>query len=189
MSDGPLTSLDDLLALLGQAHGLHDLGDGGVSITDHGLQCAHQLAQERPDDVELQVAGLVHDVGWLERSPDGWCVDPAAAHDARGAEMVGPLLGERVAALVGGHVDAKRYLVATDAGYRSRLSPASVATLSFQGEAMDAAEVAEFEARADCADLVALRTADDAAKVVGVDVGDLDRWRPALADLAQTSFL
>ena len=57
------------------------------------------------------------------------------------------------------------------------------------GEAMDAAEVAEFEARADCADLVALRTADDAAKVIGVDVGDLDRWRPALAALAQTSFL
>ena len=39
----------------------------------------------------------------------------------------------RVARLVGAHVDAKRYLVATDPAYRARLSPRSIETLHAAG--------------------------------------------------------
>ena len=50
-------------------------------------------------------------------------------HDRRGATIVGPLLGARVAKMVGSHVVAKRYLVTTDPAYRSRLSVRSIETL------------------------------------------------------------
>ena len=35
----------------------------GLSELDHGLQCAYELSCLQPDDAELQVAGLVHDIG------------------------------------------------------------------------------------------------------------------------------
>ena len=42
---------------------------------------------------------------------------------------------ERLANLVGGHVDAKRYLTATNASYMERLTLASQQTLRLQGRA------------------------------------------------------
>ena len=72
----------------------------------------------RPDDTELQVAGLVHDIGHQFASDE--------QHGVLGAERSGRLLGDRVAALVEMHVPAKRYLVATDPDYRSALTEGSI---------------------------------------------------------------
>jgi predicted HD phosphohydrolase len=94
------------------------------------------------------------------------------------------LLGDRVAGLVGGHVAAKRYLLTTDPDYATRLSHRSEVTLGFQGGLMDASEVAAFEQRPDRDDLVALRRADDAAKVRGAIVDVLDAWRPLVERVA-----
>ena len=121
-------TVDGLLGLLATTAGFTD--DEDVDLLTHSLQCAERLAERHPDDVELQAAGLVHDVGHAG-APD----DPAH-HDRVGAEMVGELLGERVAWLVRHHVVAKRYLVTTDPGYRGRLSPRSVETLALQGDAV-----------------------------------------------------
>jgi predicted HD phosphohydrolase len=181
--------LTTLVAMLQASALLHDESDDAdVSLLEHGLQCAHRLAHERPGDLALQVAGLVHDLGWLE--PDGrggWTVDMAARHDRVAAALVEPVLGGRVAALVGGHVAAKRYLVATDPRYRDDLSERSRETLGFQGEAMAPGEVAAFDRRADRDDLLVLRRADDAAKVPGAAVPGLDAWLAALEQVAATA--
>ena len=160
--------------------------EGGLPILEHSLQCAALLRASHPDDVELQVAGLVHDLGWLGRSPGGWTLRADAAHDVDGRELVRGLLGDRVANLVGGHVAAKRYLVATDPAYAALLSARSEVTLGFQGGVMHPAEVADFEQRADRDDLVVLRRADDAAKVRGKAVAGLDAWRPVLTSMCRT---
>jgi predicted HD phosphohydrolase len=160
--------------------------EGGLPILDHCLQCAARLRDARPDDVELQVAGLVHDLGWLESAADGWVLQLDATHDRRGAALVAPLLGARVAALVGGHVSAKRYLLATDPGYAALLSARSEETLGFQGGVMTADEVHEFARRSDREDLVVLRRADDAAKVRNAMVDRLESWRPAVERVAVT---
>jgi predicted HD phosphohydrolase len=181
VSDGSdvARDVDDLLAMLRAAHAWDDLE--GLSILDHGLQTAAILRREHPDDVELQVAGLVHDLGWMQRGADGcWTPDPRAAHDRDGAARLGPLLGARVARLVGGHVAAKRYLVATDTAYRATLSPRSLETLAFQGESMGPDEIAGFERDPDCAALVALRRADEQAKEIGLATDALEQWRPAV---------
>ena len=50
----------------------------------------------------------------------------------------------------------------------------------FQGGVMTAGEVAAFEQRPDRDDLVALRRADDAAKIRHAPVDPLESWRPAV---------
>jgi predicted HD phosphohydrolase len=158
----------------------HADDEGGLPILDHCLQCAARLRSSHPNDVELQISGLVHDLGWLESSGGRWTLRLDATHDVTGRDLVAPLLGPRVAALVGGHVAAKRYLLATDAGYASLLSARSEETLGFQGGVMTPDEVAAFERRIDRDDLVALRRADDAAKVRNAPVEPLESWRAAV---------
>jgi hypothetical protein len=90
------------------------------------------------------------------------------------------VLGERVAALVEAHVTAKRFLVATEPGYDGALTALSATTLALQGGPLSAVEVAVFAARPGAGDAVALRRADDAAKVPGSPVRPLGSWIPLL---------
>ena len=174
----PFVDVDALFDALRASADADD--EGGLPILDHCLQCAARLRSSHPDDTELQVAGLVHDLGWLEPVDGRWTLRLDATHDVSGSELVAPLLGPRIASLVGGHVAAKRYLLATDPAYAALLSARSEETLGFQGGVMTADEVAEFERRPDRDDLVALRRADDAAKVRNATLDALDSWRPAV---------
>ncbi|MGZ8734028.1 MAG: HD domain-containing protein [Acidimicrobiia bacterium] len=170
-------TIDELCALLRDGAKRDD--EERLDLLAHGLQCAELLAARAPHDVELQAAGLVHDVGTV--------VDPYAmdTHAGRGGALVAPLLGARVGRLVALHADAKRYLVATDSSYRSRLSARSLETLIEQGGVMDECEVAAFAGIAELDAVLALRRADDDAKVPGRPVADLDTWRPILEQLTR----
>jgi predicted HD phosphohydrolase len=174
MAPTPVRNVDALFAALDDGLGTPDV----VSALDHALQCAALLALEVPDDVELQIAGLVHDVA-SSMQPR-----PSGDHAAAGAELVRTLLGNRVADLVGGHVAAKRYLVTVEPAYRTVLSDNSTATLARQGDAMRAGELEVFERSPLRDDWVRLRRADDRAKVVGAGVPGLDHWRPVVDRLA-----
>lgn len=138
----------------------------------HGLQCAYELQVQFPDDIELQLAGLVHDVAHR--------VTSEAMHGIVGAEIIRPMLGNRVAELVELHVDAKRYLVTVDPTYRSMLSPVSIHTLELQGGDMNHEERLAFETNPHALDAMKLRRADEAAKVDGREVPGLDHWEPIL---------
>ncbi|MEO6467786.1 MAG: HD domain-containing protein [Acidimicrobiia bacterium] len=180
----PVRTVDELVEFLRGCDGVFDsLGPDGdpIDILEHGLQCAHVLAKRAPDDLELQVAGLVHDVGHVV-VPN----DPMApvAHGEMGATYVRTLLGDRVAQLTALHVPAKRYLVATDPEYTGRLSDGSTVSLAMQGGAMSSEEVTVFEANPHGADAANLRRADEAAKVIGRVVPDLDAWIPAIEAVA-----
>jgi predicted HD phosphohydrolase len=164
-----ITDVDALFAVLESGTGHTD--DEGVDLLAHGLQCAAVLAATAADDPGLQVAGLVHDVGTIL-----WPGRPRT-HARAGATAVAPLLGDRVARLVGQHDQAKRYLVTVDPEYRSQLSPGSVRTLETQGGLLADDERARLETEPWLADVLTLRRADDAAKVPGRAVLDLAHWR------------
>ena len=111
-----------------------------VSQLDHALQTAALLLHRHPDDPELAAAGLVHDIGHLLPGVDD------EAHAGAGAAAVRAALGERVAGLVALHVEAKRYLVATEPGYGDELGSDSVASLATQGGSLSPEEAAAFAA-------------------------------------------
>jgi predicted HD phosphohydrolase len=161
------------------ASGSDHLLSPGVPVTqlDHALQTAALLAHLHPGDDELAAAGLVHDIGHL--LPDG--SDETHADDA--ARAVRRALGERVAGIVGLHIEAKRYLVATENGYGGVLTNDSVVSLQRQGGAMREEVAAAFLAQPWAADAVTLRRADDSGKVEGLAVRDLQSWAPLLQEL------
>ena len=171
-------TLDEVLDLLHV--GAHvPLGPGaGVSQLDHALQTAALLAATHPGDAELVAAGLVHDIGHVLSgvNDDG--------HARAGADAIRAALGERVAALVGLHVAAKRLLVATDPTYGDVLAPDSAASLERQGGILDATEATAFRAGPLAGAALALRQADDGAKDERVRVVGLRHWVPLLRMLS-----
>ena len=171
------SAVDDLLALLARGHGAFD--EPGLDVLAHSLQCAAILADEHPGDPQLIAAGLLHDIS------DAATPDDHDDHAGRGAAIVEPALGPRVARLVRAHVLAKRYLVATDPSYRARLSARSVETLALQGDALDAVAIAAFDADPDRDATLALRRADERAKVPGAVTPGLESWRPLLDGLTR----
>lgn len=176
-------SVEELMELLLACRGAWDTPDRSgdpVDLHDHGLQTAALLRRSHPFDKELQVAGLVHDLGHLLFPGDD------AGHADHAARAVRPLLGERVARLVRLHVPAKRYLAAVEPG--RALSPQSALTLRAQGGLMDGAEIRAFAADPDAEAAVTLRQADDAGKVVGLDAGVMEDWRPVLELVAAGAY-
>lgn len=172
-----LSSVDDLLTLMAQGVGVHD--EPEIDGLAHALQCAANLSASHPDDPDLVVAGLVHDIADIAFPHDH------GDHAARGATLVEPLLGARVARLVGAHVVAKRYLVATDPAYRVRLSPRSIETLQLQGDTLAPSEIAALDDDPDLEAILALRRADEAAKDRAARPPALEVWRPLLEKVAR----
>jgi len=148
----------------------------GLSELDHGLQCAAELRQTAPADVELQLAGLLHDIAHRD------C--PIAVHAEVGADLVRGLMGPRIAHLIALHADAKRYIVTTSPDYLARLSPISRKSFELQGGLMSAEEVRAFAADPEAQNAILLRNADDAAKTPGRIVPGLDAWVEALRSAA-----
>jgi predicted HD phosphohydrolase len=178
-TDGPTLHFGDLSELAARLSAMAAVPceELGLSELDHALQCAAELKAAAPEDVGLQVAGLLHDVAY----------GPSyhRAHHRVGAEAVRDIFGDRVAQLVALHVDAKRYLVSTDPAYRARLSQVSAETFALQGGDMAVDEIAAYEAEAHWRDGLKLRRADDAAKIPGRTVPGLEAWLPILRDLAR----
>ena len=170
-------SVTDLIGLLARGAGVRD--EPELDGLAHALQCAAVLRAEHPADLELAVAGLVHDVA------DIVYPDDHSDHDRRGAELVEPLLGARVARLVGAHVLAKRYLVTIEPAYRAGLSVRSAQTLSMQGDALADADLAALAADRDLAAILELRRADERAKDPTARVPELDTWRTILTKVAR----
>jgi predicted HD phosphohydrolase len=171
-------SADEILDVLATGSERPLAPGASVSQLDHARQTAALLGHLHPGDGELAVAGLVHDIGHL--LPGG----TDEAHAETGARAVRGALGKRVAGMVALHVEAKRYLVASEGAYGGVLAGDSVASLVRQGGAMTEHEAEGFLARPWAADALALRRADDGAKVEGLEVPDLDRWAALLLDLS-----
>ena len=156
-----------------------------VTMSQHMLQAAH-LAERAGADEQTIAAALLHDIGHytnefpedaLERGIDN-------RHDVAGAAVLAPFFPALVIACVRHHVEAKRYLCATEAGYFDRLSPASVHTLRLQGGPMDAEHAARFAALPHLDAILRVRRFDESAKVPGAPTPDFAHYAPLLRRVA-----
>jgi phosphonate degradation associated HDIG domain protein len=149
-----------------------------VSQLEHALQAAHH-AESDGAPFWLVVAALLHDIGHLLHDMPEHVADLGvdARHEDIGHAWLAQHFGPEVTAPVRMHVDAKRYLCATDPEYLSQLSPASVQSLQLQGGPFTEAEAHAFEERAFAREAVRLRRWDDLAKVPGMRVRGLEHYR------------
>jgi phosphonate degradation associated HDIG domain protein len=148
-----------------------------VTQLEHMYQAASFAAQEGYDE-EVILAAFLHDIGHIcmpptgENEMDGYGIRD---HEQVGADFLRQRgFSERLVRLVGSHVEAKRYLTATNADYYKQLSEASKRTLEFQGGPMSDAEVRKFEADPLFELIVKMRLWDEAAKVEHQPVAPLD---------------
>jgi [1-hydroxy-2-(trimethylamino)ethyl]phosphonate dioxygenase len=168
---------DEILAIF-QSRGSSAYFGESVSMIEHALQAAY-FAQTSAAPPALVVAALLHDIGHLvddvPSDISDWTVD--AHHEQVGALWLARRFPPEVSEPVRLHVPAKRYLLATDAEYFARLSPASVITLKLQGGPMTAQEVAMFETEPFHQDAVRIRRWDDQGKVAGLKTPGLSDYR------------
>jgi predicted HD phosphohydrolase len=174
----PALTVDEIVEILRGGAGVALAPGLALSQLDHALQTAASLAATHTLDAELAAAGLVHDIGHLLPGVGD------EAHAAAGAGAVRAAFGGRVAGLVALHVDAKRYLVATDPDYGVTLAADSAASLIDQGGSLSATEAEAFRARPLAGAALALRRADEGAKANGRRVEGLDHWVPLLRKLS-----
>ncbi|MBP2035428.1 metal-dependent phosphohydrolase [Streptomyces avidinii] len=141
---------------------LMELLHGGPD--DQGLRTAALLRRSHPFDKELQLAGLLHDIGRLLRLSDGTVTVGVAA------EAIRPLLGRRVARLVrlsGAPGEEGAHGEEGAPGARHDAEP-------------DADTDADAAAEADSEAVATLRHARDSAAAADLDAGVLEDWRPLL---------
>lgn len=158
------------------AHGANPYSGEPITQLEHALQSA-ALAEDEDAGDELVVAAFLHDlghmVGDLEKSDPKRLDD---LHQFRALPLLRPHFGEAVLEPIRMHVDAKRYLCATDPKYAAGLSPVSVNSLRLQGGPYTEAEARKFEAQPYATEAVRLRRWDDRAKVPGRATPGLDHF-------------
>lgn len=173
--------IEQILAVLRDA-GREHYGESAVTQLEHAIQCA-ALAETAGASAALIAAALLHDIGHL--------IDPAGRgaaargadgeHEHAGAEYLRQWFGEDVTRPVALHVAAKRYLTASEPGYRAVLSPASVLSLRLQGGPFSPDAARRFAAQPGAAAAIRVRRWDEAAKQQGAAVPPLDHFRRYLA--------
>ena len=149
-----------------------------VSQLEHALQAAHYAERENAPPW-LVVAALLHDIGHLLHDLPEHIADLGidSRHEDLGHFWLAQYFGPEITAPVRMHVDAKRYLCATDPEYLKLLSPASVQSLQLQGGPFTEEEARAFEQKPFAREAVRLRRWDDLAKVPGMLVPDLEHYR------------
>lgn len=170
--ESPVALLQSLYARYGQ-----DAYGERLTQLAHAYQAAH-LAQAAGHSPAVVVAAFLHDVGHLyaqEFPHEDMGAYGVMQHDHIGAAWLRQLgFGAPIPELVGGHVQAKRYLTWADPAYYAQLSEASQATLAYQGGPMTAEEAAAFRADPWFEGHILLRQWDDEAKIEDMEVPPLD---------------
>jgi phosphonate degradation associated HDIG domain protein len=181
---GPGPALLEQISALFRDKGDRAYAGEPVSQIEHALQTA-ALADADGASEELVAAALLHDLGHLVNdqgeTPTGRGIDDRHQYAALG--LLRRQLPDAVLDPIRLHVDAKRYLCATDPRYLSLLSADSVRSLALQGGTFTAAEARRFIEQPHAADSVRLRRWDDLAKVAGAVTPSLEHFLQRIARL------
>ena len=174
-----------------EKHGGDDYIGEPVSQLEHMSQSAQFAIKEGFDD-EVVLAAFFHDIGHIcvkqnaSNSMDGYGIK---RHEKVGADYLRSKgFPERIAKLVEGHVQAKRYLTFKYPDYYKGLSEASKKTLEFQGGKMEKDEADAFEAESTFETSILMRKWDELAKETDVPMIDLNEIKHLVRKVLKRSF-
>lgn len=159
-----------------------------VTQLEHMVQAA-QLAEEQGYDEEVILAAFLHDIGHISEAAKGDESEEMSAsrrmdgfgikdHEELGAEFLKEKgFSKKIVRLVESHVEAKRYLTATDPAYYAELSEASKRTLEYQGGPMTQEEAEAFTQYPLFPLIIQMRKWDELAKIEHKPLPDLQHYR------------
>lgn len=152
-----------------------------VTMAEHMLQGAF-LAEQQGEAEPIVAAALLHDIGHFTSEFGTFSMQDThdRHHEDAGADVLERFFPSLVVDCVRLHVAAKRYICATDPGYFSELSAASIHSLKLQGGPMSAEEVAEFEKNPNIREIVKVRRLDDAGKIAGMETPGFQHYAALL---------
>ncbi len=164
----------------------HEQYDGEpVTQLQHALQAA-TFAEEAGAGSELIAAALLHDIGHLLHdfgsTPTSQGLDDV--HQYRCLPFLRPLFGAATLDAIKLHVDAKRYLCASEPEYFELLSADSRRSLILQGGIFSAQQARQFIALPHAESAIAVRRWDDRAKRADGATPDLAHFVPRLEEAA-----
>lgn len=160
--------------------GLRTSGDC-ETVLAHALQCAAAARSAHPDDDELAVAALLHDVGWLLPRPQEGALLMAPPRTTGAAFLAQMGFPARVCALVAGDVQAERCPVATEPEHAARLSPGSTRAVTQQRGPVTPDAAPGDSASPDAQLCLALRRWCEAADVPGLALPGWEAHAPFVA--------
>ncbi|MDH3692700.1 MAG: HD domain-containing protein [Gammaproteobacteria bacterium] len=171
--------VDEILSTFGRCGHL-DYGEH-ISMQEHMLQSAF-IAQSHGEPEPVIVATLLHDYGHLicNLPNQVFAQGRDNYHENVGADVLAPWFGPEIVAPIQLHVEAKRYLCATDPAYESDLSAASKTTLIIQGGRMNYEERQAFLKRRGSAMALKVRQYDDLGKQPTMERPELDYYVPII---------
>lgn len=165
-------TLDHIATLFAQ-RGAEQYSGEPVTQLEHALQTAY-LAEQAGADDELVTAALLHDIGHLLNdqgsSPTLQGIDDQ--HQYFAIPFLRQIFGTGVLDPIRWHVNAKRYLCATQVHYWSSLSMDSQRSLVLQGGVYSTEQAQAFITPVQAKRAVKLRIWDDLAKTPGM-------WTPS----------
>jgi phosphonate degradation associated HDIG domain protein len=175
------TTVVRFLASVFEERGAEEYLGEPVTMAEHMLQGAMLAEKDKAGD-DLIAAALLHDIGHFTNSFGTYSPDDTEDrhHDDEGARLLEPFFPPVVVECVRLHVAAKRYLCATNPAYFSKLSSASVHTLSLQGGPMNEEEVAVFRRNPFHREAVRVRLWDEEGKQPGVNTPPFGHYAPLL---------
>ena len=176
---------DEIMELY-NGYGGNEYSGEKVTQLEHMVQAA-QLAEEQGFDEEVILAAFLHDIGHISEAAKANGPGPAARemdgfgimdHEELGADFLREKgFSKKICRLVESHVEAKRYLTATDPAYYAELSDASKKTLEYQGGPMTTEEAAAFEQYPLFTLIIQMRKWDEQAKIEHKPLPDLQHYR------------
>lgn len=164
--------VDEIFSMY-EKYGNEEYGENVTQLM-HMVQSANYAIKEGASN-EMVVAAFLHDIGHFLEGKEDMDGYGRQDHDQLGAEyLLHSGFPERMAKLVGSHVNTKRYLTFKDQNYLNSLSEASRITLKFQGGPMNAVEALAFEADPMKDHYIKIRLWDDLGKETGLSVTEDD---------------
>ena len=184
VTDLTAETIVDFIGAIFERRGSEEYLGEPVTMGQHMLQSA-TLAEESGQPEDIIVGALLHDIGHFTSEFGTFTMEDTEDrhHEDAGAEVLERFFPRVVTDCCRYHVDAKRYLCATRPEYLSKLSEASVHSLSLQGGPMDAEEVRVFESNPNLKAIVAVRYLDDAGKRPDMETPAFSHFAPMVQRL------